>query len=321
MDCVLECYRRAGFVVKASKLVRPTSRPITVLGFSIHGAEGSIVPATSTIVNLLSSTRSALCSSQVSGRSLGRLLGSWAWVLLLRRPAFSVLQHSYRYADVAGTRPFTLWPSVRRELENLSSLLPLLRADWRAPLFRRIVATDASEAAAGVVAAWRTDALAAAVWPLCSARTHGPVQAILHANTFSNPLRSLDQLLPAEAAAVSTLVAQFDSSYATVEESRWSVLISKRWSAEEHINALELRAVSLALHWLLSQRGAVGSRLLLLVDSLVAHGVLWKGRCSSASLLPVARKLAALQLAGGISLLPGWLPSECNPADEPSRRA
>ncbi|MDR3549716.1 MAG: hypothetical protein P4M11_15830, partial [Candidatus Pacebacteria bacterium] len=104
-----------------------------------------------------------------------------------------------------------------------------------------------------------------------------------------------------------------------VTTSPWSVIISKRWLKPEHINALEMRSVLLALHWVLSHRSSVSSRVLLLIDSLVSHGVLWKGRCSSIPLLFIARKLSALLLASGIVLSPAWIPSALNPADAPSR--
>ena len=82
---------------------------------------------------------------------------------------------------------------------------------------------------------------------------------------------------------------------------------------------LELRAVFLALHWLLSYPSSLSSRVYCLVDSTVAFFSIWKGRSSSPHLLFVIRKISALLLASGVSLLPGWLPSACNPADGPSR--
>jgi hypothetical protein len=60
-------------------------------------------------------------------------------------------------------------------------------------------------------------------------------------------------------------------------------------------------------------------RVFLLLDSSVAFFSLWKGRSSSPALLLVLRKISALLLAGGLSLLPGWIPSAVNPADAPSR--
>ena len=64
----------------------------------------------------------------------------------------------------------------------------------------------------------------------------------------------------------------------------------------------------------------MSTRVLLLTDSLVTLYTLWKGRSSSPDLLLALRKAQALVLAGGITLMIGWVPSILNPADEPSRR-
>jgi hypothetical protein len=107
--------------------------------------------------------------------------------------------------------------------------------------------------------------------------------------------------------------------YACVRAQRWSRVLASRWRKPEHINALELRAALLALHWLLSYPSALGRRVYLLVDSTVALFSLCKGRSSAPDLLLVLRKISALLLASGVSILPGWLPSAVNPADAASR--
>jgi hypothetical protein len=104
-----------------------------------------------------------------------------------------------------------------------------------------------------------------------------------------------------------------------VSDAPWRTIASKAWLGPEHINALELRAALIAVHWALSYPSALCSRVYLLLDSAVAFFSLWKGRSSSPSLLLVLRKISALLLAGGLSLLPGWVPSAVNPADAPSR--
>ena len=107
--------------------------------------------------------------------------------------------------------------------------------------------------------------------------------------------------------------------YSAVASAPHRTIISHRWRASEHINVLELRAVLLALHWLLSFPSTHFSRVYLLVDSTVTLFSLWKGRSSSPRLLLILRKINVLLLAGGVSLLSGWLPSARNPADRPSR--
>jgi hypothetical protein len=316
---VLDAYAAKGFIVRSSKVVSPTSAPLNVLGFEICGTAASIGVSSSSALQLVQRTLQVLRAPRVNGRALARLLGCWAWAQLLRRPSFSVLQQAYRYARLAGTRPFTLWPSVRRELEALLGLLPLLRTCWRAPLFRRIIATDASEHAAGVVCAPAEGNLVRAVAQLCASKGDGWLAACLRANPLS-ALLAVEEREKTDSPVLCSSHASFAASYVAVTRTRWRVLASHPWRTPEHINALELRAVLLALHWALSYRHVCATRILLLVDSLVAHGVLWKGRCYSPALLLIARKIGALLLASGVQLCPGWIPSECNPADAPSRR-
>ena len=247
------------------------------------------------------------------------LLGRWTWLLLLRRPALSILQHVYRFAETARGRRFNLWPSVRRELMQLLSVLPLLRASLDTPFFHRVVATDASELAAGVVSTPLTPRLTDVLWPLCSSRRHAHTQALLQCDSDANPLRQLHRLPPDEVALLQTEVTAYTRCYDSISAARWSTIVSKAWRDPEHINSLELRAVLLACHWVLSYPSAVSRRVLLLVDSTVSLYALWKGRSSSYSLLGVLRKINSLLLLSGLSLLTGWIPSEVNPADAPSR--
>jgi hypothetical protein len=319
MQRVFAAYRAAGFVVKQSKVVMPTSAPVKIIGFDVDGAGATIrLPAQSQL-SLTQSTLAVMRAETVTGAMLSHLVGRWTWVMMLRRCSLAVLQHAYRYCRVAQYRRFTLWPSVRRELSMLLSLLPLLEARLDAPFFHRAIASDASELAGGVVAAPLTPQLHVHLWPLCSSRHHAVHQALTNAQRLRFPdaksfNHSLDVLRISAAEA-----ASFETFYGTVSSSPWRTIVAAPWWDEEHINVLELRAALLAVHWALSFPSALSSRVYLLLDSSVAFFSLWKGRSSSPALLLVLRKISSLLLAGGLSLLPGWVPSAVNPADAPSR--
>jgi hypothetical protein len=307
---VLDAYRKAGFVVKQSKVVMPTSAPVKIIGFDIDGARGTISLPAESQLSLIQSTLAVLRVATVTGALLSHLVGRWTWVMMLRRSSLAALQHTYRYCRVAQRRRFTLWPSVRRELCTLLGLLPLLNARLDAPFFHRAIASDASELAAGVVSTPLTPSLHGKLYPLCSDRHHAVKQAQCNAQRVRGESVSEGLL---------NLQSSFETFYDSVESAPWRTLISKAWTGEEHINALELRAALLAVHWVLSYPSSLNSRVYLLLDSTVAFFSLWKGRSSSPSLLLVLRKISALLLAGGLSLLPGWVPSAVNPADGPSR--
>ena len=151
MQRVLMAYRTAGFVVKDSKLVMPTSSPVKVLGFDIEGHHGTIRLPCDSQLSLIRSTLSALRSYEMTGRQLAHLIGRWTWVMMLRRPTLAVLQHVYRFCRLSQCRRFLVWASVRRELGMLLSLLPLLTADLHSSFFHRAFACDASEIAGGAV--------------------------------------------------------------------------------------------------------------------------------------------------------------------------
>lgn len=317
---VLAAYRRAGFVVKASKVVRPTAEPVKVIGFEVGGPTSMVCLSTESRFALVRATLAVLRVGQLTGTALAHLVGRWTWCMLVRRPALSVLQRVYRFIEAARRRRFDLWPTVRRELWMLLGLLPLLHARLDAPLFHRAIASDASELAAGVVATPLTPDLHRRLWPLCSTRRHAVLQTQLQSDSAANPLHSSRLLLSAAQRAELSIAGDvFHSFYDDVSDARWSTIVSKAWRDPEHINALELRAVLLAVHWVLSFPSSLTRRVFLLVDSTVAFFSLWKGRSSSPQLLLILRKIGALLLASGVSLLPGWVPSEVNPADNPSR--
>ena len=315
-NAVLDAYKSAGFVVKPSKVVAPTRDPVKVIGFMI-GMDAdhrtTIALSGDACVALARATLALLRRGLSTGTQLSHIIGRWTWCMLLRRPSLAVLQHVYRYIECAGRRRFTLWPSVRRELWMLLGLLPLLHAQLDVPIFRHAIASDASELAAGVVCTAVTPNMERRIWQLCSTRRHATLQTQIN----SMQHRGVD--LEMESTLAHAAADEYAAFYADILAARWSTIISSAWRSPEHINALELRAVLLALHWCLSYPSSHSSRVYLLVDSTVALFALWKGRSSSAPLLMIVRKINALLMASGTSLLIGWLPSAVNPADAPSR--
>jgi len=343
---VLAAYAAAGFVVKPSKVVPPTTAAVKVIGFDIGGPDSLVQLPADSLQLLLQHTLAVLQRGTCTGLAMAHLIGRWTWCMLLRRPSLSLMQRVYRFIEFAGRRRFNLWPSVRRELWLMLGIAPLLRARLDAPTHSRVVASDASQLAAGVVSAAVTPEIHRHMAELCSSRMHAVVQTVVAAQTehgccsatepetlFRNSITVPVQ--PVETCPMSTSSAAVHEShsasdyervrraynrfYSLVKSNSWSPVLSSPWRVAEHINTLELRAVALALHWLLSYPSTLGRRVFLLVDSTVALFSLLKGRSSAPSLLFVLRKIGALLLASSISFLAGWVPSAVNPADAPSR--
>ena len=87
----------------------------------------------------------------------------------------------------------------------------------------------------------------------------------------------------------------------------------------EHINALELRAILTAVKWRTSKTIAIHTKALYLEDSQVALGALQKGRRPSPHLLPIVKRINALCLCASHTTLLGYVRTDLNPADRPSR--
>ena len=325
---VLSAYADAGFVVKPSKVVRPTLKAVKVIGFDIGGPTSEVCLPGDSMLALLRDTLAVLRRGAITGLAMASLIGRWTWTLLLRRPSLAVLQRVYRFIEMADRRRFDLWPSVRSELQQLLALAPLLRVKLDAGIHSRVIATDASTLAAGVVTSSLAD-LEPHAWPVCSSRVHATRQPLVLSSVWRTGTWDTDMLGPdtlsspisdAGPALADINTELYDRFYSSVCGARWSRVMSVPWQwTDDHINALELRAALLSVHWLLSFPSSMGKRAYLLTDSTVTLFGLWKGRSSSPSLLLVLRKISALLLSSGVALLVGWIPSEINPADTASR--
>ena len=103
---------------------------------------------------------------------------------------------------------------------------------------------------------------------------------------------------------------------------RWHVVSGWKWTrGKEHINAYEMRAILTALRWRLEHQQHLNVRLLHLTDSLVCLHSLSRGRSSSRKLRRILSRINALTLAGSIHPIWGYVHTDQNPADRPSRWA
>lgn len=77
------------------------------------------------------------------------LLGHIVWASIFR-PALLLLDVCYAFSREHQASRGHLWPAVVRELDAISTLLPLFRAELSRPWFHRVVASDASPYGLGV---------------------------------------------------------------------------------------------------------------------------------------------------------------------------
>eukprot|EP00808_Paulinella_micropora_P006709 g65346.t1 len=102
--------------------------------------------------DLVSSTQDFLVRRTVTERELSRLLGKWCWCILVRRPAFAVLQQCFSFALVKRNVQAMLWGRARAELEILVLIARLLWAIVSPPWFPLSLASDSSMTGGAVVA-------------------------------------------------------------------------------------------------------------------------------------------------------------------------
>ena len=281
----------AGLPPKPSKLVRPCSDGVEVIGVEVHGRLHTCGVHPDKIQRLVERTGALLRRGVATGEEMSRIVGHWTWVCMPRRCAFSVFSSVYRFIECAGRRVFTVWPTVHRELRVMMGLAPLLFTQLDAPWFPHVLATDASSSGLGVVAttpAATADLEAMAAVP----------KPVMHVED-----EPLDRKL-----------------HPTLEGARWRDIVSTPWRWAEHINVLECRALDTAVRWALKSPRALGSRLISWCDSMVVMFAVRKGRSSAFALLRQLRRLSASMLASGLQLHCNWIATEVNPADEPSRR-
>ena len=87
----------------------------------------------------------------MNGKTLEKILGHIIWATLLRRECLSILRACYAYVSRCYHENGLLWPSVLRELRQISSVLPLLYCNMAQPWYMTVSASDASESGYGVV--------------------------------------------------------------------------------------------------------------------------------------------------------------------------
>jgi hypothetical protein len=298
-DSYLTAVANSGWVLKPSKVVLLTTEPVEVLGFLVDGETGLVSPSPAKLFTLLQRTESVLFDSRVSGVELRRLLGSWSWFLLLKRPLFSVFSGIYGAVEGLmkmgrGNVRAQLWQSARRELNAVVSLAPLLSASLRASWAPTAYCSDASTAGLGVVSAplRETEGL----W-----KSHGKQPGQL-------------------GSAVRGWLFQRGE---VVMGWDWTVRASARWRGPvglAHINVLEFRALLLSVRRAVSGADWCKASQLLAswTDSSVVLGAACKGR-SSSWLNRHCRELAALLVLSDTRLVLSYISTLLNPADEPSR--
>ena len=121
------------------------------LGWEFNGVAKTIRPKRRRVWRLRLALQWALETGSLSGRQLARLVGHFVSISMIRRECLSALHACYAYIIKHDGHQHTIWPSVRRELEWMFHLIPLVVHDCGRPLSTRVLLADASSWGKGVL--------------------------------------------------------------------------------------------------------------------------------------------------------------------------
>ena len=274
-----------------------------VQGAMVDGVEGWVGMSKQKRLQLLESGLYILSQPRPLVGIVDRWVGKLSYARSFRVCARSVLQDIYSWLSKHRnvSRRAWLWPSVKSEILMSIVLLPFLQADLRGPWCSRVEASDAAPGGHG--RAWTQmdgDRVAEAA-RLCS---HKGVYTTLTS--------------PSGVTLDSAGRCPMQQAKLPIYAYTWHT--AARPGGYKHITLEEAIALNWSLHERLRRPGEVSSRVLHLVDSAAAAGAFKKGRSTSRRLNGCCRQACALILAGGLEPFICWVPTDQNPADEPSSR-
>lgn len=300
LDDVAVAWSRDGVKEHEKKAVQGVLRE-EVQGVMIDGKDGWAGVSKPKRAMLLEAGLYLLRQQRPLVGEVDRWLGKLSFALSFRACARSVLQDIYTWlAQHRGKvkRAF-LWPTVRAEMVVSMCLIPFLQSDLRADWCERVEASDAAPGGHG--RAWTTmpKTMVAEAGRLC---THKGV----HTN------------LQTEHGLATTGQCPMHQVRLPIEQFKWST--AARRGGYKHITLEEAIALNWSLHDRLKRPSECGLRVLHLVDSAAATGAYKKGRSASRKLNGCCRQACALVICSGIDPYFAWIPTDENPADEPSSR-
>eukprot|EP00971_Amphidinium_carterae_P136258 2699960-Amphidinium_carterae.1 len=260
----------------------------------------------------------AVCEAKlVAPAVLQILVGHWQHQLAYRRTFMCVLDRTYTWlrssyvGEKVSRKRKWLTRQVRDELLGLCVLAPLMSCRLDTPMSEFLVATDATIRKGAVV----------------TSRLSSPSQAAFLWRASDQPVSKMTFVPTLECNRdddkfVLRVPPQINEALnAFVCSSQFRAASSYTFKSEAHINRQEMLAWLSGLRFVVRHKLARGRRVVCAIDSMVSVNVIKKGRSSSRQLNAVLQRALALQVIHGIDVLPLWIPSEVNPADDPTRKA
>ena len=265
------------------------------------------------------------------------MIGHFIHEALYNRGALSVFRAMYAFVKDSYVERTRLWWSCRQECMVVVGILPLIISNIARPWSPRMVTTDASPTGWGICSSlldpelvathgrwnerWRFRRLSPDEWaPRKRALAlHEAVDPFHDLNTVplgvfrGNPLCAV----PPE---LRWREREGFPEIGPTDDWGWKVDRLGVFKYDEHITAKEARVAVWSVAFDMEKVENHHCRMLRLVDNFAVSLSMSKGRAHSHGMLQQTRRLAALNLACDVMCVFRWIPSELNPADEPSRR-
>ena len=325
-DCIVEHLRKLGFTVHEEL---DATNVAESLGYRVDGVTGIVQPIPNKLAKVRHAFKWLSKRPRVDRKIVEKLIGHAIHFMMVRRELLSLFRNLYDFVHHGPQQPCRLWRSAAREARWVSVLLSLCSANLRTPWRNTVTASDASLSG---IAVCKRDMCLTEVQDIGAQheswrfKAYDPSKNPRH-NTVEQ--EKLDVF--ADASNVKALDVQRVDPYCfnekfqeipkdVMDKSKWQFCFASRMQHPERITLLEGRGIVAALRHKFRNSDSFGHRHLHLNDNLAAVLISEKGRSGAIEMLRVSRRIAALLIAAGSSLVTRWIPSEWNVADEGSRR-
>ena len=284
----------------------------TFWGAAVDGVRGQVRASLNRVLPITFVTSLVLKIGVVSLALLEVLVGCWTSTFLFRRRLLSLFSVVYEPLQ-RGLRRSTvirLSPELAEELLLIMCLAPLAVTDIKARNSSYIYSSDASsDFGIGVTRARLPAGLEAEVH---RHKLHRPVWTKL-----LTPLRKLQRMLLDQELPDGQRLPSHPLWLALGGGLVYEEVLRQRVVKHTHINILELRGLT-KTEQIASSTG-MRQRVFQLADSQVALGCWIKGRASSTALNQELQRSLAIHCGCNMQSNAGFLPTEYNSADGPSR--
>ncbi len=318
-DVAVKALKDAGLQVHEEEV---NEQGAEILGWEL-GRTGHFRPTRKRAWKVRLALRGLLDRGRSSSKQLEKIIGHCSFLCLGRREAFSIFGQSYtfitRYKNYPQEVP--LWKSVRKELSIFDGIIPMIQRDLCLGWSCRVRAVDASEWGMGVTISDMPYDMVSKLgsenerWRFKDTESKNPRQQVLEEQFGDDPIMVNEGINGAD----EYQNISFSNVPFSAVDRKWQTVGKHRWKGHGTLPVLEARAALHAVKHTLRSTDNFGRKHLILSDSMTATCAISRGRAQSFGLRRVCAQIGALALVSNSSFHMRWIPSEWNPADNPSR--